>query len=65
MLKTLRSLSQAYEKQKGYVQELTTKNSQLQKEILDVKIAFANNAYKILSSSGSRQSYASVAGGSH
>ena len=65
MIKTLRSLNQAYEKQKGYVQELATKYSQLQKEITDVKIAFADNAYKMISSSATKQSYASVAGGSH
>jgi|LakMenEpi03Aug12_release.lakeMendotaPanAssembly.Ray.scaffolds.fasta_scaffold550350_1 hypothetical protein len=37
----------------------------IQKEITDVKIAFADNAYKIISSSATKQSYASVAGGSH
>lgn len=58
----VRSLAKSYEKQKEYIKKLENGNFALQQELNNVKIAFADKAYKILAS-GSKLSYASAVKG--
>ena len=63
MVDNIKALLSAYEKQKLQVQELSAANAKLEKDILNIKIAFADNALKIIRSDNTRASYASVLGG--
>lgn len=63
MVDNIKALLSAYEKQKLQVQELSAANAKLEKDILNIKVTFADNALKIIRSDNTRASYASVLGG--
>lgn len=59
MAQVLRSLAKAYEEQKAIIEKMEKENSSLKQELVNVKLAFADHAFKIIAS-GTNATYASV-----
>lgn len=63
MAQVIRSIAKAYKEQMIRIEEMAMENSSLKQELINVKLAFADHAFKIIAT-GTNTTYASVLKGS-